>query len=778
MVPLPAGRTVLRSLFLVVSALVLFCPELVLNSVLRAEHWARLISRHDPARYIPFLAAAHYYLVPVGLLCLAAAYGLIGGKPWARRAACAASCFLLPGFPVFTALGAIALYLLFAKPRRAAAPKPAAARRDPEPSKGEARNIEAFKARPFIAGLSAFCAFEAFALLCIHAQRAGFPAWNPGWKGWIYFAVFVALHVALHELGHAGMAWTLFFRVRVISIGPLCFWHDGYSIRVQLDWRSLREGTGYVRAAPVTEDNLQLRCLAVTAAGPMISLVTGLLLLLAFFALPGSGWERWWWMVAANAVLGLWDALTSLMPIGNSDGSMLRHLFLGTPEGERILGRVKLAMLCEQAARCHSNAEFAREVELREQVLHPAGNSGEPSRMARARAYQALGYARLACEDWTGAAGDFRKSLELAAGAEDGSALEAVAWAGLEEACIEQFQAREAADCAAAAIERLRRERHRMGPAVSHLLEARAHLRAGAFDAALEAASLSIGCLRNGKGPAMLRAVAHSVLAQAHFALGSVEQGRAEAREAAALLGSLAIPSADRNLALIELGELGEALWKWGETGMAIDLMRDAANSLEDRRAWEAAARCRISLARALRPLGRATEAVCALPDEEGLPAGLRRALKAERGELHLASGNSAEAIEEFRQLVAMWQAEPDPPAAEMAVAEGLLARALLEAADEPGNREEAAALARRASEVLEASGHPDAAGCRITLAIATRERSCAVFAAAIDSIESHPLLGRGEKAARVAFERARVERMGPVEGSAVWEEAVVAGEG
>jgi len=107
-------------------------------------------------------------------------------------------------------------------------------------------------------------------------------------------------------------------------------------------------------------------------------------------------------------------------------------------------------------------------------------------------------------------------------------------------------------------------------------------------------------------------------------------------------------------------------------------------------------------------------------------------------------------------------------------VAEGRLAAALLEVEETPANRDEAAKLASHAVEVLTPLGHPDAASCRITLAIAGRERSRALFAEAIECIESHPLLARGEKTARIASERGRIGRMGPVEGSASWEEAVV----
>ena len=106
---------------------------------------------------------------------------------------------------------------------------------------------------------------------------------------------------------------------------------------------------------------------------------------------------------------------------------------------------------------------------------------------------------------------------------------------------------------------------------------------------------------------------------------------------------------------------------------------------------------------------------------------------------------------------MALWQAEPQPPAPEIAAAEGLLARACLEA----GDPAEAESLARRAAEVLASWGHPGAAGCRVTLALATRERERAVYDEALAAIESAPFLTAAEKTRLLEGERARIDRFG-----------------
>lgn len=753
----PTSRALLRGMFLAIAVLSVAFPEFVVHTVLRADNWAHVINRHHHDLTLPFLKAAHFYLVPVALLLASAAWGLKRDRAWARWTACGGSVLLLLGFPAFTLLGAISLYVLFAKPAPQR-PRPAvSAASKPKP---ETQEPNSTIPEPFLVGLCMFCAFQAFALLCLWAQRSGLPPWNPGWKGWLYLGVCMLAYTALHEFGHAAMAWTLFFRVSAIAIGPMRFWHDGRAWRFRFNGKALWDNTGYVRAVPGSDDSLLMKYIAITAAGPALSLISGLLLLLAFFTMPGSGWERWWWLVAGNAVLGIFDGVVNLLPAGNSDGRMLYHLLKGTSEGEQLLDSAKISMLWEQAASSHAKAEFEEEAELRRAVLQLAAESDEPPRAAMARSHQALGYALLAAEDWVAAEGELRQALDLAAGCRNCSRIEAHAWAGLQKVWFERGNAAEAEKAGIAALSpTVWRNRERTEP-VSAILAAQVRLRAGDFVSALATASQAAGMLANGL--ALHRGAAWSVQAQAQMATGAVGPGLEAARQAAAILLSSEIPPSDRNRAAAELGELGEALWKWGETAAAIEMLRSAVDTLEAGGARIAGARCRVKLAGIQRSLGRETEAVYTLPDEESLPAALRRTLLAERGEVHLASGNITAAIVEFEHLCASWREEAAAPDIEFAVADGLLARALLEA----GKTARSAVLARRAAAVLTSLDHPDAPVCRITLALACRERSRAVFDAALRSIETAPLAPRGEKQRRLESERARIERLAPVEGT------------
>src|SRR5439155_26009826 len=140
--------------------------------------------------------------------------------------------------------------------------------------------------------------------------------------------------------------------------------------------------------------------LAVIAAGPMASFGFGLASLGVFLALPGTGWQGYWWVPAFNAVLAFWYVAVCLLPMGYSDGSMLFHLGLGTSAGKLLNGRLILSKLAADAEAYHQRAEFYKETELGERALETAKKAGEGNAIRIASCHQGLGQAKLSIEDW------------------------------------------------------------------------------------------------------------------------------------------------------------------------------------------------------------------------------------------------------------------------------------------------------------------------------------------------------------------------------------------
>jgi tetratricopeptide (TPR) repeat protein len=755
-------------MFLSLGLSILCVPEFTIHSVLRVNHWVALLFPRNAAALGVFLTAAHVYIGLTTLLCLATAIGLKRNKSWARWVGAAASSLLLLGFPLLTVAGSVGLYALFAKPRHPD-PQSQLAPRPPVKTFDDWASALDSKAQPIIAGIAMIFGFQGLALLTLYAQHAGMPAWNPGWTWWIYLFLFLLVQTVLHEFGHAVTAWTLYYRVRLVAIGPLIVWNDGYGYQCRLEWKRFFDSDGYMGAAPASEDNLLFNQIAIVAGGPLFTMLSGGLLLLLFLCLPGTRGQWAWWIVAFNAVLGLCHAAMNLVPAGLPDGAMLYHLILDTPTGRHLLNRAKVSLAHEQAEAAHFRADFEKEVEFRRAALQLAEQDGEANALAIALGHQGLGYAKLASQDWHGAQVEFLKSLEFSAECEFDPALHANSWSGLQKACMERyavFEPSRAIAAAVKAIEERQRNPNLTGLAAARTMLAQVHLRAGAYDAALAEAGAALTILPRNRDCLLLRAMLHSARAMAHLHLGAVEDGLSDAREAAAVLDSAEIPEGKRNLASNHLGELGAELRMAGQAAVAADLMRQAVTQMESGGAAFAAAQIRIELAAALRDLGRHAEALYALPDEVNLPPGSRCALLAERTELHLAAASYREAVADGRALLDLWQSHPDPPVPEIAVAQGLLARACLEA----GDCAEAEVLARIAAGSLAACGHPDAASCRITLALASRERSQGVFLEALSAIQSDPLLCPAEKTRRLETERARIDRSGPVEGTATLE--------
>jgi tetratricopeptide (TPR) repeat protein len=751
-------------MFLCLGLLLFFGHEFVVHSMLRAGHWADILYPHNDVFHAGFMAAAYFFLIPISILCLATASGLKRNKPWARWTGAAASSLLLFGFPVLTVAGGVGLYALFAKPSRPRTPS--------RPALGPPAKATDSKAQPFVFGITMFAGFQALALLTLYAQHNGLPAWNPGRTWWVYLFLFLFLQTALHELGHAAIAWSVYHKVRVFSVGPFAFWNDGCRRQFRVEWKRLLDANGYMGAVAISGDHLALKEVAIAAGGPFLSLASGALLLLVFLSLPGTRFQTMWWMIAFNAVLGLCYAAMSLVPFGNSDGAMLYHLVRGTPAGHRLLNQHKISLIREQADTAHSRADFQTEVELRRDALQLAREGAGRNSMAIALSHQALGHALLSMEDWPGSHVEFLKGLEFEAECALNPSLQANSWSGLQKACVERHSAVEAGRASTAAvkvIDELKRNPNRTSLTVTQTMLAQVHLRAGAYESALAEAAEALAILPPHRDCLVLRAMLHAVQAEAHLYLNRVDAGLAAAREAALILNSPEIHASSRNLAFDELGRLGEGLRRAGQPDRAIELMLQAAKQLEAGGASVAAAQYRIRLARTLRTRGRRAEALYMLPDEDTLPSSVRRSLLAERAELHLSAGQHRDAVADCRALLALWQAEANPAVPEIAAAEGHLARACLEA----GDPAEAEALARQAAPVLTSWDHPGAASCRITLALVTREPSCAVFDDALRTIESHPLLSPTEKTRLLEAERARISRSGPVEGAATWERLV-----
>jgi hypothetical protein len=758
------ARVILRWAFLVLGVFLVIRFDLVLNSAWHLSPLAKVVFPNDPREQNIFVAVAMFVIMPCALLCLATAWGLERNKRWSHWTGLLACITLLPGAPWFTLIGAIgACVLLINPPRLGTTEIPATLALSKQTTDYWTAKRQLTRSQSIIYLALGACLIGALNGSIWVAKRIGLPEWNLGWSWWAYLFAFGLANTALHELGHAGMAWIMHDRLRAISIGPFTLSKTPVEYKFQFHFRRLFETGGYMGSVPTTGENLRLKRIAIGAAGPIVSLSSGLLMLRLFFSLPGTEWQGYWELVAPNAVLALWYALISIIPIGYSDGSMLFHLVLRTHAGRLLLDNVVLAQLDEEAAASRGRADLDKQVVLREQMLNRALKGGEANAMMIAICHQQVGSAKLCLEDWIGAQTEFRECLQFEAECALNPPILANSSALLHKTCVERHDvlgSERAFRSAIGVLERRKKDRDSAGRALTNAMMAELHQRAGKFEAGLDEAIAGLSVLPSGRTHAELRAALYSAQAVCQIASGFVNSGLLAANHAAQIIRSGEIPQARQNLAWNRISDLGQRVSRAGQPEFAVSLLREAIERLELGSASVAAAQSRIKLAAVLRDLGRLEEAFHSLPNPAALSAVIQRALLAERTELHLLAQRPEHAISDCQQLLALWRAELGA-ATETAAAEGLLARAFLDA----GDSAQAKARARNAAEVLRPWQHPEGARCLITTALArwrtSREWTDGCIAQVLQQIQADPLLWPAEKARFLEGEADRLEGYG-----------------
>ena len=752
----PDRRVLLRWMFDALGFLLIFGHEFVIYKVLCVDFWGRLFFGERAAGYYFLMAAAYFYLLPTALLCWTTAHALKRDKRWARPVGFVTSALLLCGFPWLSVAGAIGIWVLSASSSRPAPAAPGKPTTDFWNAKRKS------KAQPVVLTILWFAAFAVQGWFALYAHRAGLPAWNPGWTWWLWFSLFILVHTSLHECGHALLAWAAGFKLQIISIGPFTFWRDHSRFQFRFDLGRLFESGGYMGAVPVSDQNLRANEIAVIAAGPATNALTCLVLLAVFFSLPGTAWQNLWWVASFNASIAGLLAVGNLIPLGYCDGTMLLHLVGWTPAGRLLLDRKRVMQMGQEADDCHGQADFDKEIELKENMLQRSLAFGQDNAFMIAACHQGLGTAYAVVDDWPAAEFHYQKCLEYQAEVFGNPALAANAWSGLFRAAVHRHHIAAAGPAYAALVAILEKQKTAgvdlTGPAVTFAMLAQAHQHNGDFDAALVEIDQALKSVPGGPRGLSLRAHLLRSKAVCHLQLGEIENGLDAARAAAALFRSPGISAARRNLAWEDIADLGEDLSCTDESNLSIELLREGIAHLESGGASSVSARYRIKLAAILRQRGWGEDARAELPAEPALAPSARRAFLRERAELHLVSHRPDLAMADGRELVALWRAHRCAPAPEIASAEALLAKACLAA----GNPAEAEALARGACDLLRAWQHPDAADCLVTLALlhaaSTGEADASRIAEAFGLIDTAVLLPRAGKARLKEIETARIQ--------------------
>lgn len=138
------------------------------------------------------------------------------------------------------------------------------------------------------------------------------------------------LKLLLHELGHYAAGHLAGFRILGFRFGPfnLIRLADGWHFH----WMpELGYMSGFVRSAPLSDENLRSRLIFFTAGGALAEVLSGLVALSLFLASPALGWKQ------AAFPIGLWAVATLCAPLFalSTDGPPMYALLHGGKESEK-----------------------------------------------------------------------------------------------------------------------------------------------------------------------------------------------------------------------------------------------------------------------------------------------------------------------------------------------------------------------------------------------------------------------------------------------------------
>jgi len=646
------------------------------------------------AAFAFFMAFALFGLIAADGLSFVTAWGIANRRSWARWTGILPCLYLLAGFPYLTVFGLLGLWFLWKQPAPQRAPLTA----------GEFWNRRRQSGWMFAACLIGwFVSRAAFDGLTVNAYLRGLPI-ESAHIGLPVLLLLLWAHIALHECGHAVAAAAVGSELQSLAVGPFVFSKESGRLRVRFEWRALLLIGGYTRAIPATGPRLREREMFVVAAGPLVSLVTGGVLLAGFHWLPKTVLATLWPVIAMGSVVGIYIAVVSMLPLGYCDGTMFFHLLFRTRRGEELLSRIRQGTTSDNSGQPATtyDDDIARWKDALEHYL----NTPDTTPVQLGSTYIGLAAVELAAQRLQDAEQHLKQGLALLPeGASPAS--EASAWA-----CLQILRAgrQDQAGAAEAGETALRAARLFQSQAVDPVERVRAastiayvHTHSHNWAAVLETTEAALAIC-----PADWKGVLLRYRVQALLQTGCIDDGLRALKEAASILREQTENSAGAH----NLGLLGEALWQAGRTEDAIAMVTETIQLLEPRGAKRLALPFRLFLADILRLQGQVARAACVLPPPDAVDPDQRKRYLEQRGRIRRSAGKLPEAISDFSAAAALEEAEADP--VQLAVARAKLADVLAEA----GDLERAEPMVLQAAEILQAAGHPDFGATSITLAV------------------------------------------------------------
>ena len=159
---------------------------------------------------------------------------------------------------------------------------------------------------------------------------------NTSFRLWcLEFAGSILFSTTAHELGHASVGTVLGMKLRSFVVGPLQWRIRDGRWRFEFTLQRIFSAGGSAALVPVDPEQSKWIDIAMIAAGPLASLITGFVCLGLFFNAPGRFYESVWKLFSLCAVFSLSSVLVNLIPLRPgaiySDGAQIYQLISGGP---------------------------------------------------------------------------------------------------------------------------------------------------------------------------------------------------------------------------------------------------------------------------------------------------------------------------------------------------------------------------------------------------------------------------------------------------------------
>ncbi|MGA2219614.1 MAG: M50 family metallopeptidase [Terracidiphilus sp.] len=188
-------------------------------------------------------------------------------------------------------------------------------------------------------------------------------------RGFAYWLILIAallLETTVHECGHALVGIAFDMRLRIFIVGPFQ-WRirDGrWTFQFNIAKLFFSGGAAGVVSANPAQPRWHEICMI--AAGPLASLFTGLVALVAVITAPGSSYEQAWEFLAMVSTFGLVAFAVNLIPFKPeslySDGARIYQLLSGGPWSDlhRALSIVRSTLVTPLRPRDYDIAAIQR----------------------------------------------------------------------------------------------------------------------------------------------------------------------------------------------------------------------------------------------------------------------------------------------------------------------------------------------------------------------------------------------------------------------------------